>query len=1336
MVRCLDLGFGRAAVSRARSLLLGLGGGLLAVAILGPPAHGETGDDPEAPEEPWMIRSRTANAMKTPTGDWIHSYVGAVVITHGDLTVTADEARYFDRAKRAVLSGHVEMRQDSTVVRGPVVSYDRIRRIAHFPRGVLIERPTGTALADLGTWRRDENEFELRGEAAAADTAGTLDANAMTYDDARNVFYAVGDARMVDHVSGVLVEGQNLRWDRAEGLATATGAPEATFEEEDGVPVRVWSERMTYDPADQVAVATGDVRIEGESMEGHAETATFYRAVNRAVLTGDPEIVDGSTVVNGDRIEMDMPEPGRRIVRVTGSARVANRFLESRSRPEAPEEALPAGEGELEAAPDVAPDVAPPEGGMAAPDAAPESGPEAAPADTSGLAGRIERARTRVEDAAERIRTAEPPSDPDEAVAILSAEADSLSDLAETAREAVEAALAPSASSERGGEAEAGEDEGTEGEGDDSEEDEESEDEGPPLPPWLTVPSEQLPTENLLFGDRITIHFLDDEIRRVEVVGYGRSKFFPNEEQGELTEWNDVSGDTLFVWFAESAVESVTVLGNGEGEYRLPAGEEAGSPTEVLAERGKLVRYRAPRIRYNRTAETMHLDQGAEVRYKTMNLKSGRIDFEAQKEIMTAGGDPAPILVDVESEILGEQMNYHLPTQKGEITYGKTKFENAYYRGEDIWKMGEDVLAVHEAVYTTCDRERPHYHFASRNMKIYLDDKVVAKPVVLKIHEIPVFALPFYMASLKKSRHSGFLLPNLELGVDDNRGRFIRKLGYFWAPNDYMDLTTSFDFYPAQDRIVTYLNGRYKLRYRFEGRATMKYNRDVPNNLKDTALELEHRQSLSETMTLNGSARFVSTSSIYRDIDDDQRLNRDLRSHATFTKNFPGSNRSLRAEVERRENLDTGQINETLPLVAFSQPSRPLSGRVGRSGGGEGEERKAGWLDDIYYNLDSRFVSLRTVDQNDDEDRRTGAKTNTRLTVNRTPIPYLQIRPSASGEVVWVNEDRLGKSNATRATYSAAVSADTKLYGTFLRPIGPSRGLRHVIEPRISWNWAPDFREYFYRDENGNLQDRFASFGGIGGTTRKTSRMSMSLNNLVQSKIDWKGEEKRFDVFSLGNSISYDFLAEDEGRRPLSNLTSSLRVLSSQSINQTWSVSHDVYNWDLLSSSVTTRIGLNSRMFQRPSSHPEDAGDLPPPPAGGPERPDDPFRDPGDLPLSEMDQQRGRGRAGVWRIDLSHTARRGGTSNVVWNSDWSPTERWNLRFMTEYDLQQGENTRQEWSVQRTIHCWQLAFDRRLLGGEWQYYLRINVTDLPDIQAERGDRFRGRRSTGIPGSGLF
>ena len=83
---------------------------------------------------------------------------------------------------------------------------------------------------------------------------------------------------------------------------------------------------------------------------------------------------------------------------------------------------------------------------------------------------------------------------------------------------------------------------------------------GDELPPWLRVPGDKLPTQNLLFGEEIELEVVDDELQKVRVVGYGRSKFYPNEAAGDLTEWNDVVGDTLHVWFTESQVDSVTVL--------------------------------------------------------------------------------------------------------------------------------------------------------------------------------------------------------------------------------------------------------------------------------------------------------------------------------------------------------------------------------------------------------------------------------------------------------------------------------------------------------------------------------------------------------------------------------------------------------------------------------------------------------------------------------------------------------------------------------------------------------------------------------------------------------
>lgn len=1199
---------------RPRRLVCRSGYPLLAAALLllaaAPP------DSTQVANEPWDVTSGSSSAVKDVGGTRIFSFEDDVVITHGPLVATSDAARYIEAASRALLQGNVVMTQDSTIARGPSAIYERIERLARFPEGVVVERPTGTAVGGQGLWNRDSGIFTLTGGASAADTAASVDATTMDYDTNRDLFRARGNAKLVDEASGVLVTGGLLEYDRRAGLAFATESPIAEFSEEgEETPIRVAGDFLTYDPRTDVAIATRNVRIERDRVEAFADSATFLRADERAVLTGSPRLVDGLTEVSGDRLELFDEAPGRRRILVEGSARVSNRFAKDRARPEGESEPLD---------------------GSAAP-------VTPGPPDSSAFAdsGAV----------------------PDSAAALDSA-APSDSAAARDLR-----------------------------------------------PAWLKVPSDKLPAENLLFGDRMVLVFENDALARVEVAGHARSKFYPSEEEGRLDEWNDVAGDTLNVWFTESELDSVVVLGDGVGEYRLGPEEGgasvSGATAQQLLDLGRLVRYRAPRIRYDRSAEIMHLDQGAEVEYKTMILRSGVVDFDARKEVMDASGDPAPVLIDRKDKITGTDMRYHLASEKGEIVAGRTQFENGWYSGKDVWRLPGNVLAVETASFTTCDLETPHYHFSSKRMKIYPNDKIVAKPVVLRIRNIPVLALPYYFASLRKERHSGFLFPNLELGVDDSRGRFLRKLGYYWVPNDYTDLTTSFDFYPERERFVGYLNGRYNLRYRYSGNFAVKYERDVPNNRREQAFELDHRQSFGESADLTASGTFLSSSSLYRDIDDQRRLDRDIRSHATFTKSFRGSNQSLRAEVERRENLDTGEINERLPVVQYALPSRSLGGK---STG-------------LYYGVDALAVHVRDKLESGVEMERTGSRVGANVQGTANLGRVLRLAPQISSEGVYIDEDKLGDDHAVRGTFSTNVNATSTFYGMFLKPIGPTRGFRHVVEPQVSWAWAPDFDRYFFTDSTGVRQDRFFSFAGIGGTPGKTNRGSLSLRNLLQTKFLRNGQEKRYDFLSLRNTISYDFLAEETNQKPLSTLISSLNVFSSSPVNQTWSVAHDPYDWDLLNSSVTTQMRVNSGMFRR-SQSPGVANPVDPsfttPPAD--------FATPAADTSSAVSAtaRAASGTSGEWTLDLSHSFQRGAgggdfSSRLVLGTTWSPTRKWRVNFSTQYDLKNGDNTTQQWSVHRTLHCWELSFDRRLLGGDWTYYIRVNVTDLPDIQAQRGDR---------------
>src|SRR5690349_19991413 len=102
-------------------------------------------------------------------------------------------------------------------------------------------------------------------------------------------------------------------------------------------------------------------------------------------------------------------------------------------------------------------------------------------------------------------------------------------------------------------------------------------------------------------------------------------------------------------------------------------------------------------------------------------------------------------------------------------------------------------------------------------MKIYLDDKVVQKPVVLYLEDIHVHALPFYVFPIREGRHSGVIFPHFVFGFSSTGGRFIRNAGYYWAINYYADLSAYGDYYQDSPRWIGYLQGRYNVRYLLNG---------------------------------------------------------------------------------------------------------------------------------------------------------------------------------------------------------------------------------------------------------------------------------------------------------------------------------------------------------------------------------------------------------------------------------------------------------------------------------------------------------------------------------------
>lgn len=338
-----------------------------------------------------------------------------------------------------------------------------------------------------------------------------------------------------------------------------------------------------------------------------------------------------------------------------------------------------------------------------------------------------------------------------------------------------------------------------------------------------------------LTGRRVDVFVTRNRIDSLLAVGAARNEYTAPATAGRTQERNLANGDSILVWFKDRKVDRARVVGHAQGEYRSPV-----DPKDSLAVANEVVKYDGRVIEFVVPKNQIVLEGQAHLTYRELELSSRRVEFDSEKQTLVAQG--SPVLLDKGDRVDGHLMTYDLESRTGTIYQAETKYEQGLYRGDRIRKAGENQLDVLHGSYSTCDLDHPHYHFAARQMKIYLKDKLVAKPVVFYLRNVPVLALPFYVFPIKPGRHSGFLFPTFEFGFSNRTGQFLRNAGYYWAINDYMDLSLSGDYYQAQPAWAIRGEGNYKLLYAFDGRFNGRFEHNDATRRDDYVFEADHQQ--------------------------------------------------------------------------------------------------------------------------------------------------------------------------------------------------------------------------------------------------------------------------------------------------------------------------------------------------------------------------------------------------------------------------------------------------------------------------------------------------------------
>ena len=718
-----------------------------------------------------------------------------------------------------------------------------------------------------------------------------------------------------------------------------------------------------------------------------------------------------------------------------------------------------------------------------------------------------------------------------------------------------------------------------------------------------------------LDGKVMAVEFSAGQPQTVTLIEMATS-FFNVIEEGRYKGSNKVSGDTLIILLSDSSISDITVTGGAEGKFTPARGS-----TDIESP----IKYWAHHIAYSMQHETTQLKTGAIINYGNMKLKAGQVGVYWRQNLLRArslidslGAEDYPILSQKgQEDFRGQSMVYDLKTQRGKVVAGRTKMDEGNYYGEELTRINKDIYLMEDGYYTTCDIEdHPHFYFYSKQMKLYTDKIIIAKPVVLYIADIPLMALPFAVFPQKKGRSSGFILPSYDYRPT-NGGRALKGFGYYWAINDYSDFKMTGTFWDQYEEFNLRSVLNYRKRYKIRGKidASMVSDRnalDDPMNWK-WRLKFNHSQTIDPSFTIRADVNLSGDANFDRSYNQDQneRLNTRLHSGISINKKFEAINSTTSLSGTYDENLQvTRRVGEApesagiklagptlaLPSFRFSRSSAPIFKVKGnqeywynsfRWGYNNAFSNRRKWSYLSYDNPDSQAVDT-LLWQEDIVDTRTWNH-NMNMSADTQILKVLKLVGSISYKDAWgfkyldpmLDENGLALVDTgsgsietqeregfiRRGTFSTSASLNTKIYGIFPVHIGPLQAVRHTLTPSVSLSYTPDFSTDFWgyteslTDTTGTVQqfDRFAG-SDLGATSnREALRMSYRLNNVFDYKLLRDDVESKAQFLTLGMSGSYNFKADS---LKASDISSNLKINLGKTFRMSPNMTFEIYERD------------------------------------------------------------------------------------------------------------------------------------------------------------------------------
>ena len=459
----------------------------------------------------------------------------------------------------------------------------------------------------------------------------------------------------------------------------------------------------------------------------------------------------------------------------------------------------------------------------------------------------------------------------------------------------------------------------------------------------------------------------------------------------------------------------------------------------------------------------------------------------------------------------GDKINYNFSEKKGHAAESKVTIHPFYGKAGKLEQSGEKEFGLEKGYITTSDLEKPYYRIEAKEVRVFLEEKIVAKHILFYVGDIPVFYLPLYVQPLKGKYPDVTIVPGRtsDWGYyaltawryflnDDSKGHvhldYREKKGlaegvdYSYNAKELGSGMAKFYYTHENDDLAIDRDGSPDDRWRIQYR----HNIDLPEN---SALTIELNKL---------SDRDFIKDYLYREFEE----NPNPDNYILFETKKPNYIFTLLA---RKRMDDFFTVTERLPEAKLAVNNQKL------------------WNTNFYYqseNSMTNFVKRYDKEVNASPEESLRMDNFHRLSYVTKLFNFLYASPFAATRQTFYSRNRWKETGRLRSIYEGGVDLSAKFYRIFdansdLFGLDLHK-IRHIITPSAA---------YLHRHQPTIAPENLHQFDEIDGIVHHNG-FNLSLENKLQTKRPVGEEMKTVDLARFIVSSDYTFRLKKKSLEP------------------------------------------------------------------------------------------------------------------------------------------------------------------------------------------------------------